>query len=203
MNREKWAYLAGGVLLGALIGYGVFDFTKHPSASVSLERFVAAPPSEGAASTTGAPAASPAPSAAEVADLERVLHADPRNLGALKRLGNLMYDSGRWTESLDYYRRAIDLEPQDANVLTDAGICLRQLKRPDDALDYFRRAQAADPTHWQSLYNAAVVAGFDLGRFDTADEALRKLEKVNPGAPGLDRLRQDLAHAKSGRGAAS
>jgi tetratricopeptide (TPR) repeat protein len=111
-----------------------------------------------------------------------------------------MYDTSRWAEALGYYRRALENGAQNPNVLTDAGICCQQLRQFDEALEYFRRANEADPSHWQSLYNTAVVAGLDLGRFDAADEAISKLLKVNPAAPGLDGLRQNVARAKASQG---
>jgi Flp pilus assembly protein TadD len=196
VTKENVAYLAGGVLLGALIGYGVYDLAANRAASA--EPAPAAPVSGEEQAPPSVPSASE-----EIASLERLVQADPSNVKGLTRLGNLMYDGGRWTEALVYYRRALSAGPQDPNVLTDAGICCRQLGRFEDALEFFRRAQQADPSHWQSLYNAAVVAGLDLGRFDVADDALGRLEKTNPSAPGLPRLRRDLAQAKAARGAAS
>ena len=44
-------------------------------------------------------------------------------------------------------------------------------------------AQKADPNHWKSLFNTAIVAGFDLGRLDLADKAVARLEQINPAAP--------------------
>ena len=199
MKKDNWLYLIGGVLLGALIGYGISDFmgrgpTGEPAAPPVHEQRKPGP--QGAAPAPG-------PSPEEVANLERVIQADPKNVTALTHLGNLMYDTGRWAEALGYYRRALDAGPPNPNVLTDTGICYRQLRQFEQALEYFRRAQELDPSHWQSLFNTAVVAGFDLGRFDDADVALGKLEKINPSAPGLARLRQDLAQAKAARGSAS
>jgi tetratricopeptide (TPR) repeat protein len=199
VRKDNWIYLIGGVLLGALIGYGVSDFMGRGSESAS--RAPAIPPPQRPA---GAPvAAAPGPSAEELANLERVIQADPKNVTALTHLGNLMYDSGKWAEALGYYRRALDAGPPTADVLTDAGICYRQLRQFDQALDYFRRAQELEPGHWQSLFNTAVVAGHDLGRFDVADAAIGRLEAVNPGAPGLARLRQDLAAARAAKGSGS
>jgi tetratricopeptide (TPR) repeat protein len=196
VKRENWNYLAGGLLFGALIGYGVYDFARRPATSAAVA------PAAPASTAEMAPPPTPS-SSEEVANLERLVQADPTNAAALTRVGNLMYDQARWTEALGYYRRALSLGPQDPNVLTDAGICCRQLGRPEDALEFFRRAQEADPAHWQSLFNAAIVAGFDLGRFDAAEDAVRRLERINPGAPGLERLRRDLAHARAGGGAPS
>jgi tetratricopeptide (TPR) repeat protein len=193
VKKESLSYLAGGVLLGALAAYGIYDFARRPATSPAT-----APAATPVIATPEEPSASE-----EVANLERLVQADPANVVALTRLGNVMYDQARWTEALGYYRRALSAGPMDPNVLTDAGICCRQLGRPEDALEFFRRAQEADPAHWQSLFNAAIVAGFDLGRFDAAEDAVRKIVKINPSAPGLERLRRDLAQARAGRGSPS
>ena len=56
--------------------------------------------------------------------------------------------------------------------------------------------EKADPKHWQSLFNQVVVYSFDLRQHDQADAALRRLEAVNPEAPGLAKLKQALEQAK-------
>ncbi len=199
MKKENWLYLAGGVLLGALVAYGLYDFTGRDTSSATGGSGAPA-----ASSPSSSPPAGVAPPGAvppeEFANLQRILAMDPKNVEALTHLGNLMYDTSRWAEALGYYRRALEIGPQNSNVLTDAGICCQQLRRFEEALDYFRRANEADPAHWQSLYNTAVVAGLDLGRFEVADDAISKLLKVNPAAPGLDGLRQNLARAKASQG---
>ncbi len=203
VKKENALFLVGGLLLGALGAYGLYDFLGRGASGPGVDSGTAAgEPAAGTPTSPGrsAPGATPA---AEIANLERVLATDPRNVTALTSLGNLMYDSHRWSEALGYYRRALEAGPQNPNVLTDAGICYRQTGRPDQALDYFRRAQQADPSHWQSLFNEAVVAGFDLGQFDVADAAVVKLAKLNPEAPGLEKLRQDLAQARAAKGKSS
>ena len=200
MKQENLLFLAGGIVLGLLVGYGVADIAgrrasgpQHAAAAAPVQ----APPVQG-----GPPPAA-GPPAGEIASLERVVAADPKNVQALTQLGNTLYDASRWNEALVYYQRALEAGPQDPNVLTDAGICYRQLRRFEEALDCFARAQKADPAHWQSLFNTVVVAGFDLGRFDAAEAALDRLRKANPSAPGLENLGRDLSSAKAARGKAS
>ena len=41
------------------------------------------------------------------------------------------------------------------------------------------------------------MAGFDLGRFDQADEALERLQTVNPEAPRIEELRRALVQARA------
>ena len=199
MKKENWLYLVGGVLLGALVAYGLYDFMGRGTSSSADESGAPAAQAPSVSVPVGVASPGVVPPE-EFANLERILAMDPKNVEALTRLGNLLYDTSRWAEALGYYRRALENGPQNSNVLTDAGICCQQLRRFEEALEYFRRANEADPAHWQSLYNTAVVAGLDLRRFDAADAAISKLLKVNPAAPGLDGLRQNLARARASQG---
>ena len=96
----------------------------------------------------------------------------------------------------------VEIAPQNPNVLTDLGVCYRGMRQFDRALEKFAEAQAADPQHWQSLFNSAVVAGFDLGQYEVADAALDSIEALDPPPADLERthvdqLRQALEESKS------
>jgi tetratricopeptide (TPR) repeat protein len=136
----------------------------------------------------------------EIRNLKRALEVEPGNAVALTRLANLYHDAGMWRQAADAYEKAIAAGRADANVITDLGVCYQQLKDFEKALDAFERAQKTDPSHWQSLYNIVIVAGFNLGRYDQAEAALERLEKVNPGAPNLGSLRENLNQARASRG---
>ncbi len=124
---------------------------------------------------------------------EQAAEAAPENAELLRQLANILHDAGQWQRAVDYYDRVLALAPDDPDVLTDRGTCLRSIGRFEEALQMFERAQQADPSHWQSLFNTIVVAGFDLGRTDLAQQALARLEQIKPDAPKLDELRQRLA----------
>jgi tetratricopeptide (TPR) repeat protein len=134
----------------------------------------------------------------EVDALKKTLQADPDNVPALTRLANLMHDAGMWPQATVLYERAVRITPNEPNLLTDLGICYQNQQMFDKAIAMFELAQKADPSHWQSLYNLAIVAGFDLKRYDEAERALVKLEKIHPQAPNLAELRDALAKAKQG-----
>ena len=51
----------------------------------------------------------------------------------------------RLDESLDSYRRAIELKPDYAEAFSNRGIALKELKRLDEALDSYDRAIALNP----------------------------------------------------------
>jgi tetratricopeptide (TPR) repeat protein len=139
-----------------------------------------------------------APMVAEINELKRRLQENPQDLSAATRLANLHHDVQMWDQAAVFYEKAVALSPDDPDLLTDLGVCYRALDRFGDALEMFSRAQAADPDHWQSLFNTAVVAAFDLGEYDRALEALEPLERKVPPLPRVTELRQAVERARDG-----
>jgi tetratricopeptide (TPR) repeat protein len=193
MNREHAAHLAGGLAFGILVGFGLY----HAVATRPRLDLAAAPVSEpaapqGPASPTQMPAGGAgAPMVAEVNRLKRILQDDPDNVEAALRLANLHHDAGMWPQAAGYYERVKVHRPDDPDLLTDLGVCYRGMREYDRALEQFAAAHHADPRHWQSLFNTVVVAVFDVGRLDLAQQALASIEAIDPPPAGLDRAQLD------------
>jgi tetratricopeptide (TPR) repeat protein len=128
---------------------------------------------------------------AEVNRLKRILQDDPDNVEAALRLANLHHDAGMWPQAAGYYERVKVHRPDDPDLLTDLGVCYRGMREYDRALEQFAAAHHADPRHWQSLFNTVVVAVFDVGRLDLAQQALASIEAIDPPPAGLDRAQLD------------
>jgi len=127
----------------------------------------------------------------------RVAEAHPDDQELIVNLAHVYHDRGRFESAIGYYRKALEHAPDDPDLITDMGICFKELGDFGGALELFERAQGADPTHWQSLFNIAVVSGFDLGRVDEAVQAVDKLQRVKPDAPGVAELREALLRQKA------
>ena len=123
----------------------------------------------------------------------------PTDLSLLVEIAHTYHDGELWPQASEAYERALAVKPEDPDLLTDLGICYKGMKQFEKSLETFRHAQSAEPSHWQSLYNIVVVTAFDLRRFDEAEEALRRLEKLNPSAPHLSELRQALTQARAAK----
>jgi tetratricopeptide (TPR) repeat protein len=197
VRRDNVAFLLGGLFYGALLGFGAFYVVEHRPGSSSSRAAESAAAPAGPMAPTQVGAASGAPMMEEVARLQRRLKEAPGDLDAAVQLAHLYHDAGMWQQAVDLYQRALEGRPGDPNLLTDMGVCFQGLEQYQKALDLFARAQEADPGHWQSLYNTVIVAGFNLGQFDVAAEALTKLERIDPPPPGIEQLRQTLEHVRT------
>jgi tetratricopeptide (TPR) repeat protein len=191
MNRENLAFLLAGLAFGSLLGFGVYH------AVVTRPDFQAAGPVAGGPPAPRGPDAPAgdggtrnsgggAPMVVEINRLKQLLQVDSDNAEALGRLANLYHDAGMFEQAIGYYDRLIVLHPDNPDALTDLGICHRGMRQFARALELFAEAQRIQPTHWQSLFNAAVVAGFDMGRFDEAASAIESIEAIEPRPADLD-----------------
>jgi tetratricopeptide (TPR) repeat protein len=191
------AFLFAGLAFGFLLGFGLFRAIEtRPGHDVGPAASAEIPSPMGPAAPTQTVGGGGAPMMAEINALKDRVVKDPKDVQAWSRLANLYQDAGMFEPAVSFYQRAIDLAPNDANLLTDTAICYQELKQFDKALESLERAQKADPNHWQSLYNIVVVAGIHMGRFDRADAALARLQKIHPDAPNLEELRQALGKAR-------
>jgi len=200
MKRENLIFLAGGFAFGILFGFALYRGVMEPPAD----------PAEGAA-TTGSSVPSPAgpmaptqagegaglPSSImeELQLLKRQLEQDPDDLSALVRAGDMLFRMGLWDEALRFYERGLEVN-RNPDLLTVSGLCYREMRQFDEALERFSEAHRLDPSHWESLYNTAVVTGIDLGQFEKAEATLRELEAQDPSNTNLEELREAIGKAR-------
>src|SRR4029453_2532220 len=105
-----------GVLFGIIVGY-MIGVNQAPGVGAPI-----------AAAATAAPAGSVL-NEQEAQAYRNVLASDPKNLRANVELANLLYDAGRYTESISYYQQAFALDPRNVNVSTDLGTALHYAGR--------------------------------------------------------------------------
>jgi tetratricopeptide (TPR) repeat protein len=206
LKREHIAFLLGGLAFGILLGFGLAHALANRPGAVPAQAAAgeipspAGPPAPSQIPSGGDPGgAGAAPMMAELQGLQQHVRDHPDDAAAWTRIANLYHDAGMFPQAVGFYEKAVSLLPNDPNVLTDLGVCYRGVGDSRKALEAFARAEKADPRHWQSLYNQVVVYGLDLKQPAEAEAALRKLESVNPQAPGLAALKEAVAQGKAGR----
>ncbi len=112
--------------------------------------------------------------------LEEFLKDNPDNAEAWVQLGNLFFDTNRFTDSIEAYERSLELAPANPNVLTDLGVMYRRNKAPEKAVEAFDRAIAVAPTHETARFNKGIVFMHDLNNLEEAIRAWEGLVEVNP-----------------------
>ena len=231
MNRSQGLFLAAGFAFGVLAGWAIFQAAET---APSQQEAMNADRPAGPRATNMSSSSDGAPAMAELAELRKQLEAEPENLQALVRAGDLYSMIQSWDQALEFYekafathpdrfdlamyigdhllsgdrpdlaigffQKALELDPESAQVYKEIGICYGEMQRPREALGMFITAIEKDPEDWETLYNAVVVAGLQLGEKESAEALLKQLEERRPGDANVIELRRRFDEAMAGAG---
>jgi tetratricopeptide (TPR) repeat protein len=90
------------------------------------------------------------------AALERLVSSDPKNAPALACLGSLTRTSDP-QRSLEFYRRALDLDPRNADYAVGYAAALNQLRRFPEAANVLQRVLQVAPDKYEAHANLAAA----------------------------------------------
>ncbi|MBI2354901.1 MAG: tetratricopeptide repeat protein [Deltaproteobacteria bacterium] len=170
MNKDSILIAAVALIVGLLGGYLIFSISRAGKSG-----------QEAPAISTGS--GSPADYSRRIAEAEKIVAQDPKNLNAWISLGNDFFDTDQTQKSINAYGKALEIDPNNPNVLTDQGVMYRKVGWYDKALANFEKAQRIDPNHLQSLYNMGIVYAMDLKQPDKATEAWGRYLKIDSNSP--------------------
>lgn len=183
MSKENMLGIVVALIIGLLGGYLVFSVgTKKEAVPVA----------------GGVPqgAGSPTDYQQRIAEAEKIVAADPKNLQAWIQLGNDYFDTDQAKKAVDAYGKALELDPSNTNVLTDQGIMYRKIGWFDKAIANFEKAQQIDPKHLQSLYNLGVVYAADLKQPDKAKKAWSRYLELDSTSPTAQQIKLQMDQLK-------
>lgn len=170
MNKESTLIAVVALIVGLLGGYLIFSISN---AGKVQQANPAIPAGSG----------SPTDYAQRIAQAEKVVAQDPKNLNAWISLGNDYFDTEQSQKSINAYAKALEIEPNNPNVLTDQGVMYRKVGWYDKALANFEKANKIDPNHLQSLFNAGIVYAVDLKQPEKATPYWKKYLSLDSNSP--------------------
>jgi len=132
-----------------------------------------------------------------IAEAEKIVARDPKNLQAWVQLGNDYFDTGQPQKAINAYAKALELKPDNPNVLTDQGVMYRQMKQFDLAIANFEKAQRIDPNHLQSQYNLGLVYAEDLKQPDKAIKAWNRFLELDSTSPTAQQIKGMIEQLKA------
>jgi tetratricopeptide (TPR) repeat protein len=203
-------FLAVGFLAGYITDAEI-NWNGHQTAAQIAATPAAMPPQEDA---SAAPAGAAMPpqglpeghppidNAAIVKQLEDVAAQNPGDVGIRLKLANYLYDQKNYSQAIEWYQRALELDPKDVNSRTDLGTAYFYTGRPQDALREYNKALALDPKHEQTLLNTIVVNLEGTHNLAAAQQAWDRLSKLNPSHPALAGLKEQIDAARAAGSAA-
>jgi len=123
---------------------------------------------------------SPTDYSSRIAEAEKIVAQDPKNLNAWLSLGNDYFDTEQAQKAIHAYGKVLEIEPNNPNVLTVKGVSFRKVGWYDKALANFELAQKIDPKHVQSLFNSGIVYAVDLKDHVKARPYWKKILEIDP-----------------------
>lgn len=117
----------------------------------------------------------------DIGSLEKAIVEDPKNIAVLERLCNLTRVSAP-EKSLNYCRRASELEPNNLNHAVGYGAALVQAKRFKEAVNLLTRLKQIAPDNNTARANLAISL-YQLKRYDEAKSEYLWLAEKQPGTP--------------------
>lgn len=142
-------------------------------------------------------AGSPTDYQARIAEAEKIVAREPKNIQAWIQLGNDYFDTEQPQKAINAYGKALELDPRNPNVLTDQGIMYRKVGWFDKAIANFEKARQIDPSHLQSLYNMGVVYAEDLKQPDKALQAWSHYLQLDTTSPTAQQIKSQLELLKT------
>ena len=191
-NDKVILFVAIALLVGFIVG--VIAGIKYTSSDVRKPVAQMTQPEGGPGPQSG-PAPQPV-SAEEINMLENAVKADPNNLNALVRLGNIYFDANQPQKAIDAYERALKIDPKNADVRTDMAIMYRNLKDYDRAIKELKQVAADNPKHTNSRYNLGIILLHDKKDFKGAIAAWEDFLKIEPVGERADMIRGRLAQLR-------
>jgi tetratricopeptide (TPR) repeat protein len=104
---------------------------------------------------------------------------EPGNATLHAVLGDLYFDTERFSQAIGRYEKAVELDPGDADSLNDLGLAFFYTGNNDAALSALERATSVDPAFQRAWLSRGFVLA-RLGRAGEAKEALQRTIELGP-----------------------
>lgn len=184
MKKENVLIVVIALIVGLLGGFLIFSISGKRGST---------PPGAGVPVGAG----SPVDYQQRIAELEKVVANDPKNLQAWIMLGNDYYDTDQAQKAISAYDKALALDPKNTSVLTDQGVMFKRVGWYDKALANFEKAQQIDPKHLQSLYNIGVIYADELKQPDKALKAWTHYLELDSTSPAAQQIKGYVEQLKA------
>ena len=197
MSRENILFAIIGILLGFIVGFMFASSMSQKMASQQATTASQGMPADHPA-VGGAQAQDPQAVRAEVsASLEKA-RSEPNNFDAQIKAAQLYYQIQRYDQALEFLLKANQLKPTDYDTVVALGVVNLDAEHFDTAEKWYRAAMKMKSDDVRVLAGLA-AATLEKGDAKAAEDAIAKLEKVDPNSQDLPQFRDRLASLKAGK----
>ncbi len=127
----------------------------------------------------------------EIADLEKIVAANPSDMNSLIKLANLQNDSGLHEKAIENYKKYLDKNPSDADARIDLGVCYYNTSNFSKAISEMETALKYAPKHQIAHLNLGIV-NLSAGNLQAAKEWFQKTVDIDPNSDAGKRAQELL-----------
>lgn len=128
--------------------------------------------------------------------LKEVLQKHPENVDGWINLGNMLMDTGRFSEAVEAYSRALELKPDNVDVRIDMATCLKESGKPQIAEVEYRKAIKINPKHSYAHRNLGVLLATDPSKKSEAVKEFETYLALSPDAPDAGNIMRIISELK-------
>ena len=197
MSRENLLFAIIGILLGFIVGFMFASSMSQKQATQQATASSSTMPADHppvAAQNNGDPQAVRAQVSAS---LEQARN-EPNNFEAQVKAAELYYQIQRFDQAIEFLIKANQLKPSDYRTVVLLGVVNLDAGHFDAAEKWYRAALKMKSDDVMVLAGLA-HATLQKGDAKAAEDAIAKLEQVDPNAEDLPQFRDRLATLKTGK----
>jgi tetratricopeptide (TPR) repeat protein len=199
MNRENLLFGIIGVLFGFIVGFMLAGSMNQKPAVVTAGPGVTQNlPSDHPPIGGNSPSGNPQAIFAEVQGSIEKARKEPKNFDAQVKAAELYYQIQRYDQSIEFLLKANELQPTDYQTVVNLGMVNLDAGHYDTAEKWYNAAMKMKTDDVQVLSGLA-AATLQKGDAKAAEDAIAKLEKVDPNSQDLPQFRDKLNTLKSGK----
>ena len=198
MSRENILFAIIGILLGFIVGFMFASSMSQKQATQQTAASSQGMPSDHPPVGGGAQGQDPQAVREQVtASLEKARN-EPNNFEAQIKAAELYYQIQRYDQAIEFLLKANQLKPTDYQTVVILGLVNLDAGHYDTAEKWYRAAMKMKSDDVRVLAGLA-AATLEKGDAKSAEDAIAKLEKVDPNSQDLPQFRDTLASLKAGK----
>jgi tetratricopeptide (TPR) repeat protein len=197
MSRENILFAIIGLLLGFIVGFMFASSMSQKAAMQPAATGTQALPADHPP-VAGQNAGNPQAMFAQVQAAIEKARNEPKNFEAQVQAADLYYQIQRFDQAIEYLLKANQLKPTDYRTVVFLGLVNLDAGHYDTAEKWYRAALKMKSDDVMVLAGLAATT-LQKGDAKAAEDAIAKLEKVDPNAEDLPQFRDKLASLKAGK----
>ena len=196
MSRENLLFGIIGILLGFIVGFMFASSMSQKTQQAQLASAGQSLPADHPPVGAQNPSGNPDEVRAQVTESIEKARNEPKNFEAQVKAAELYYQIGRYDQAIEFLLKANQLNPTDYRTVVILGMVNLDAGHFDTAEKWYRAAMKMKE---DDIMVAAGLAEATLQKGDakSAEEAIAKVEKIDPNNQDLPRFREKLTSLKS------